>query len=111
MTPVSSGPQTERTVYLNRRARRKAVRRAGLPWDQIAQYNGPVVRVIRHLMYWKGLTAFGETPTFHVFSHCRRLAAEWAGRVSLQPRYRNSPNGIGPVCPDCAAGVRQGRTA
>ena len=100
-----------RTLFMNRKLKRELSRKAGLPWSQLAQYNGPVVRVVRHLMYWKGLSALGEVPTFHVFGHCRRLFAEWAGRAALRLTYRNSPNGIGNVCPECAARFRAGETS
>ena len=98
-----------RTVFLNRKLRRELARRSGLPWGQLAQHNGPVVRVLKNLFYWKGLGALGEPITYHIFTHCRRLFAEWAGRDGLREGRANHPK-AGVVCPECSAGFREGRT-
>lgn len=105
---------TEQRVYLRRRERRQLMRQAGLPWSAAAQYNNgerPLVRVVQRLIYWKGLAKYGEQGFYHIFGHCRRLFAEWAGRADLREGRTDHPFGHGQVCPDCRAGFSSGRAS
>lgn len=99
---------TQRTIYLRRRDRRALAKKAGLPLSASVNTPENQVRVIRHLMYWRGLVE--ERVTAHVFSHCRRLFNEWAGR-DLTLARRNNPLPGMRICPECRRDVAAGRTA
>ncbi len=98
------------TLYLNRRTKRALAKAAGLPWGQIAQYNGPVTRQLKQLFYWRGLSRYGEVAHYHIFSHCRRLFNEWAGRGDLKEGRADKPKYGAPPCPECVESYRAGRT-
>lgn len=100
----------KQTLYLNRRTKRALAKSAGLPWGQIASYNGPVTRQLKQLFYWRGLPRYGEKGSFHIFTHCRRLFAEWAGRDDLKEGRADKPFADTPPCPECVADYRAGRT-